>query len=47
MPVAVVYCGCKLLDVQVRSMAEMSWVFIAGTASQIVAVSIVVLELIR
>lgn len=31
---------------QVRSMAEMSWVFMTGTFSQLVAVAIVVYELV-
>jgi len=41
---AVLVLGCIL--VQVRSMAEMSWVFMTGTGSQLVAVAIVVYELV-
>jgi hypothetical protein len=37
-------CGCLCL--QIRSMGEMSWVFITGTLSQLVAIAIVVYDLV-
>jgi hypothetical protein len=35
-----------VLCAQIRSMGEMSWVFITGTASQLVAIAIVVYDLV-